>query len=550
MMDEVTKEPAPGELLKQLSFAVGTAHLPTPSAAELALYFGQSTLHSSAHGPTALWVMQVACKHWQSLASAPDAPTNSPAEGKAEEHHMQDKPANTAGPASSESEYSTGACKGTSPAAAVPNSDADAVTALARRSPQPTTPSRAVEPAPALQQPFPRADLRKLQVHLKNARAGEAYRGELTVDGLSKVRLIDAANTGLIWKAEDQTLTGTPSTAGDFRIIFGGLIQDQSVEVIADLAVIPDPKSLWVSKPSDRGVPFWKSDEDFGQVEGQLLLAAASKRGRSHAREGGCRDDDFGLLWYAASNWHIGVVADGAGSARFSRRGSQLAVETVLAKLPLLLDEHLSAQLDVLVGRHLSGEAGTDETIRRALYSSLAGAAFQAARAVETEAQSQQCEAAAFYTTLIIGVCRKTPQGWFFAAFGIGDGGAAVFSLHDACVIPLTLADGGEFAGQTRFLQTSEFHGGYDDLSRRLVFCIQPEFTVFALMTDGITDPKFPTDVAFADLAKWGNFWNDDLTLGVDLRRGNDDLKQEFLAWMDFWSPGNHDDRTLAVMVP
>ena len=114
----------------------------------------------------------------------------------------------------------------------------------------------------------------------------------------------------------------------------------------------------------------------------------------------------------------------------------------------------------------------------------------------------------------------------------------------------MTLPDGGEFAGQTRFLQSSEFSGTYEDIAKRLFFDIRQDFTAFLLMTDGITDPKFPTDVVFADAAKWIEFWSEDFTKEVEFERGNAELEREFLNWMDFWSPGNHDDRTLAVMVP
>jgi hypothetical protein len=69
-------------------------------------------------------------------------------------------------------------------------------------------------------------------------------------------------------------------------------------------------------------------------------------------------------------------------------------------------------------------------------------------------------------------------------------------------------------------------------------------------MTDGISDPKFPTDSVFADPSKWTEFWEGDLTNAVDFSRTNADMERQFLEWLDFWSPGNHDDRTLAVLVP
>lgn len=67
-------------------------------------------------------------------------------------------------------------------------------------------------------------------------------------------------------------------------------------------------------------------------------------------------------------------------------------------------------------------------------------------------------------------------------------------------------------------------------------------------MTDGITDPKLPTDAIFADPAQWMAFWKDDLARAVEFSRENDSLEKQLMEWLDFWSPGNHDDRTLAVL--
>jgi hypothetical protein len=69
-------------------------------------------------------------------------------------------------------------------------------------------------------------------------------------------------------------------------------------------------------------------------------------------------------------------------------------------------------------------------------------------------------------------------------------------------------------------------------------------------MTDGITDPKFETDAGLVDPEKWKRFWSEDFGKQVDVSPENPDLQRQFLGWLDFWSRGNHDDRTLAVMVP
>lgn len=390
----------------------------------------------------------------------------------------------------------------------------------------------------------------KKTVYLKNARANEAYEGAVEIDGLKGLRLEDAGGSGLTLDEASGLLTGVPNASGDFVVRLQGLLHGKRCEVAANLAVIPDPKSLWVSQDSDRSDPFWKPDEAFGRTEGDLLCVAASKRGRSHAKDGTFRDDDFGLLSNGPGGWHVAVVADGAGSAKFSRRGSKVAVDSVLRELPKLLEDHVNPHLPKLVPAHLHGNPDAGVQIKSQLYQSLATAAFNAAKAIEEEAAAKGEKASAFSTTLIVGVVRKVPEGWFVAGFSVGDGGAAVFDVRDGSLTTLTLPDSGEFAGQTRFLQKSEFLGGFDEVAKRIFFDVRKEFTAVALMTDGISDPKFPTDSVFADPAKWVEFWNGDLTKAVDFSRSNASMDKQFLDWLDFWSPGNHDDRTLAVLVP
>lgn len=393
-------------------------------------------------------------------------------------------------------------------------------------------------------------DTVKKTVYLKNARSNEAYEVAVELDGLKGLKLEDAGGSGLTLDEASGFLKGFPTVSGDFVIRLQGLLNGKRCDVVANLAVIPDPKSLWVSKDSDRSAPFWKSDEAFDRKEGDLLCVSASKRGRSHAKDGTFRDDDFGLLASGSGGWHIAVVADGAGSAKFSRRGSKVAVDSVIQELPKLLEDHVSPHLSNLVPAHLQGNPDAAVQIKSQLYQSLATAAFNAAKAIEGEAALNGEKASAFSTTLIVTVVRKVLEGWFIAAFSVGDGGAAVFDVREGSLTTLTLPDSGEFAGQTRFLQKSEFTGGYEEVAKRIFFDIRKDFTAVALMTDGISDPKFPTDSVFADPSKWVEFWNGDLTKAVDFSLGNTEMESQFLGWLDFWSPGNHDDRTLAVLVP
>ena len=102
--------------------------------------------------------------------------------------------------------------------------------------------------------------------------------------------------------------------------------------------------------------------------------------------------------------------------------------------------------------------------------------------------------------------------------------------------------DSGEFSGQTRFLMAAELNKGWPEIARRTRVRVVPRFTALALMTDGVSDPKFATDKKLRDPAAWRAFWQDDL--GPALTGDPEAL----LKWLEFWSPGEHDDRTLVLL--
>ena len=66
-------------------------------------------------------------------------------------------------------------------------------------------------------------------------------------------------------------------------------------------------------------------------------------------------------------------------------------------------------------------------------------------------------------------------------------------------------------------------------------------------MTDGITDPKFETDANLLKVEKWNELWQD-LSKEVDFSDNNKASADQLLGWLDFWSQGNHDDRTIAIL--
>ena len=103
-----------------------------------------------------------------------------------------------------------------------------------------------------------------------------------------------------------------------------------------------DPRKLWRNLPVDwenMPEPKYKNDDtqvEYVKVEAlvdgtpQKDIVAASKRGRSHAQEGKPRDDHF-RMEHMDNGWYIMAVADGAGSAKYSRQGSTIACDEAVS---------------------------------------------------------------------------------------------------------------------------------------------------------------------------------------------------------------------------
>ncbi len=379
----------------------------------------------------------------------------------------------------------------------------------------------------------------------KNAKAGEEFHSEIRVfgrEGVVIVEVIIPQGLGLAYDGGSRLLIGTPTQAGDhvLRVRFrfsNGAPDRPLLESECRLTVNPDPRSLWQNLPSDRNAPGWKPDEDKKSMPGagERRLVAASKRGRSHAHVGGFREDDFFLE--VSAGWNILAVADGAGSAAMSRRGSRIAVQKAGEFLKDALGDERGTRLEEAVARSASRSAFD----AAAAYPILGGAVVQAMKAIEKEAITNCLKPKDYATTLLLGLHKRTPHGHWLASYWVGDGGVAAYSKGQEVRI-LGEADSGEFAGQTRFLDRSVVCS-CDGIRKRIRVTLLPDLTALVLMTDGVSDPMFETDRNLADRERWDSFWREIEPL---LIADAPDLR--LLDWLDFWSPGNHDDRTIAVL--
>lgn len=383
---------------------------------------------------------------------------------------------------------------------------------------------------------------------LPNARVGVDYREQLLdtlkMEPFQYEVVISPPEAGLIYNHEDGFVSGKPVKACDVKVTIRYLLKDWK-EWGFQIYVNPDPSSLWKELPTDPKAPYQKVNSEVGALTiGGKRVIAASQRGRSHSQEGKFRDDHFLIQSLIEDDWAIIAVADGAGSAKYSREGSKIACEVVADDIVSRITLELTPVLDSLKGKIL-GEVQDLKQVKDALYMLLGGAGLKALNAIKKEAEEKQFKTKDYATTLIVSIVRKIEQGWFVGAFWVGDGGVGIYRKGESIHL-LGEPDGGEFAGQTRFLTSTEIWES-KEIFNRVRYAVVDDFTSLVLMTDGVSDPKFETENNLQSLKHWDSFW-DDLSQGVNFDPANNGADKELLKWLDFWSPGNHDDRTIAII--
>ena len=402
----------------------------------------------------------------------------------------------------------------------------------------------------------------RVQVDYPNGKVDQPYHYTIPVETLGiSVGESDSIETGgfnkagLILDQEDWSVKGLPEEQGQFELVIKVEFRDaegRKKQMILEgtCNINPDPRSLWKEHEPPADAPYQKSHTDSFQLENEeALVIGASRRGRAHAHKGDFRDDDFHIDQVGNSGWYVLAVADGAGSAKFSREGSRLAVKETAAKLNELVDGEFTAtiaeQLNALAANN---DPQVAQNLRLQLYDSLVGAVFDGYKAILREADQQGAAQRDYATTLLLTVTRKFPQGWFIASYWVGDGCIGVYRERDSVQL-LGTPDGGEFAGQTRFFTMQEIWKDAQTILNRLQIALVPDFTGLFLMTDGISDPKFQTDYNLQQVPKWDEFWTD-LQNSVDFGHTGPGRDEELLEWLNFWSQGDHDDRTLVIMTP
>ena len=300
--------------------------------------------------------------------------------------------------------------------------------------------------------------------------------------------------------------------------------------------------------------PYWKADNttavsDF--IDKKIVIS--SKRGRSHANVGSFRDDDFAFKNLEKTGWSVLAVSDGAGSAALSRKGSELACNLVVSYFEENFTEDYLKDFDqILLSHHEKTDENSSKKISRFVYDNMSKAAYHVHKQLAAFAASVEKPLKDFHSTLIFALVKKYEFGYAILSFGVGDCPIGLVSKDLSAIKLMNWLDVGEFGGGTRFITMPEIFQS-DKFSTRFGFKLVDDFSYLMLMTDGIYDAKFVVEANLEKIANWKEFIEDlkgknDDGAAVDFSYSNAAIADQLSRWMDFWNPGNHDDRTLAII--
>jgi len=406
-------------------------------------------------------------------------------------------------------------------------------------------------------------DVMQQQVMIPNATVNKKYETKIDFEKLgwtdfTYAELENLESYGLQFDKTSGIISGVPVKSGDFKILFRFRlnIEEDSAEVHEkpiSFIVNPDPKSLWKNLASDKTDPYWKEDNvtAYGQL-GDKSIVVASRRGRSHANVGSFRDDDFAFEHFKDSGWNVIAMSDGAGSAKLSRKGSEIACKSVLDYFRENLKGKVLAEIDSLVKDEQNDNADSLKKLNLFIYNNLGKAALHVHKNLEKFASENNAELKDLHSTLIFTLFKKYESGYALLSFGVGDCPIGILNKDQTEVTLLNWLDVGEFGGGTRFITMPEIFSS-DKFATRFNFKFIEDFSFLFLMTDGIYDPKFSVEANLEKIECWKQFIEDLEGKNADgykigISKDNKEIETQLADWMDFWSPGNHDDRTLAII--
>jgi serine/threonine protein phosphatase PrpC len=412
--------------------------------------------------------------------------------------------------------------------------------------------------------PAPRrypVDPPKLHVELPNSKEGVPYSETPVVKNHGKPIAVKIAEVrfpvdlGLRFDPASGRVEGTPTKPGDHKSTLiiqypdGDSLKHREVKFV--FVVNFDPESLWKEIDPSPDAPFWKPHTaSQRRLERGVELIAASRRGRAHANKGTFRDDDFKIT--VGPDYYLVSVADGAGSAAYSREGSRITVDKFSDSIcAAFADKGTRQSLTRAIQPWLDDlwqQQEANESYRSALFELakvIHGAGKAAIDEVAAAAKENNSDPRSFATTLLsVLLLELQPRGYIVCSFSVGDG---AIGMHlDGKSYPLMRPDSGEQAGETRFLTNSILTDTQTFYQRIYVRYFEELGPIF-LMTDGVSDPLFSSESKILGERGWDDFYK---AIAPVLRDSGNKAEDQLVEWLNFYAPSHNDDRTIAMIFP
>lgn len=369
----------------------------------------------------------------------------------------------------------------------------------------------------------------------------------------SSFKITGLDEIGLSFNKNKFCIEGVPDRLGSYQVSISFDLKGSPFSKMLSINVI----TLWKEVDPPQNLIFPKSNSDTKSIVVDLYkknklknLVAASQRGRSHGYDGKPRDDDFCIYYDQSSGWYIASVADGAGSAKLSREGSKIFTEILEEDLKKLFnDKKFDKKIYSEINRYK--ESLDDELFERNCRKSVVEPIKNLLEHVLDvyKQKVKEIEGSKLYdfsTTCLFTFFKKYDEKWLLFSFNIGDGAIGMIDESNQSSAILCHPDEGTYFGQTRFI-TTEGVTEPEDIFERIFVKFVRDFDALLLMTDGVTDPKFETDKNLHDSRCWREFYLD-LKQNVEFCGTNDEIENQLLEYLNFWSIGNHDDRTIVVV--
>lgn len=349
-------------------------------------------------------------------------------------------------------------------------------------------------------------------------------------------------------------ITVIPNVSGkySFRLPMVDVQDSEGVDVTFQITVYPDPKTIpIVEKPTPEG-PYWKKDVDsFLEIftKMNLYVIGASRRGLSHLADGKFRDDDM-CVEKISDTAFVVAVADGAGSAKYSREGSKIAVVATKDFLKTELSNVTFAEFDKTQWAEVLIKSAKNA------YDKICSASKERG---QIDGGDEEKWIKGFNTTLLVAVVYTVPNGDVnIVSFSVGDG--AIVWHSGARTELMSACDSGQYAGETLFLTARsvwrELEASRSDFISKRIKHISIQGSelkagTLVLMSDGVSDPFFATHDELRSSVEWSKFFAAKGLVDIKRKGTDESVKEELEEWLKFdGGAGHYDDRTIICVFP